>query len=81
MSQLTSDVNYLKQNIRKASLEERAKASQNFDDKVTNFINMVKTYMLPIIDGINDVLSPIVDKFMKGDFKGDVKLVKVLVTL
>jgi hypothetical protein len=37
--------------------------------------------MLPIIDGINDVLSPIVDKFMKGDFKGDVKLVKVLVTL
>jgi hypothetical protein len=29
--------------------------------------------MLPIIDGINDVLSPIVDKFMKGDFKGEIR--------
>jgi hypothetical protein len=37
MSQLTSaDVNYLKTKTLEKQ-EERAKASQNFDDKVTNY--------------------------------------------
>jgi hypothetical protein len=47
----------------KASLEERIKASQNFDDKLTNLINMVKTAFLPIVEGINSELGPLVDKF------------------
>ncbi len=45
----------------KASLEERVKASQTFDDKLTNLINMVKTAFLPIVEGINSVLGPLVD--------------------
>jgi hypothetical protein len=44
----------------KKSLEERAKASQTFDDKLTNLINMMKVTMLPIIDGIDSVLGPLV---------------------
>lgn len=50
----------------KKSLEERAKTSQNFDDKITNMINMIKTTMLPIVDGINSTLSPLVDDIMNN---------------
>lgn len=60
----------------KASLEERAKQSQNFDDKLTNLINMVKTAFLPIVEGINEVLSPLIDDLMgaKGKaFREDLK--------
>jgi hypothetical protein len=54
----------------KKSLEERAKTSQNFDDKITNMINMIKTTMLPIVDGINNTLSPLVDDIMNNkEFK------------
>ena len=48
------------------TLKERAKASQTFDDKLTNLINMFKTTMLPIVDGINDVLGPLVDDIFKN---------------
>jgi hypothetical protein len=60
----------------KASLEERAKQSQNFDDKLKNLIEMVKTSFLPIVEGINEVLSPLVDDLMgpKGDsFRAELK--------
>ena len=58
------------QMLAKASLEERAKASQTFDDKLTNLINMVKTTMLPIIDGIDSVLGPLVNDLLKSpEFK------------
>ena len=58
----------------KKSLEERAKAAQNFDDKLTNLINMVKTSMLPIIDGIDEVLGPLVDGLLKNpEFKDQLK--------
>ena len=60
----------------KANLEERAKQSQNFDDKLTNLINMVKTSFLPIVEGINEVLSPLIDDLMgaKGNaFREDLK--------
>lgn len=80
--------------LEEKTLKERAKASQNFDDKLTNLINMFKTTMLPIVDGINDVLGPLVDdvlnnkKFMNelhdlgksiGQFvKGGAEIVKYL---
>ena len=76
VSQLNGgDLSILKQQIaEKKSMEERAKASQTFDDKLTNLINQVKTYMLPIIDGINSTLSPIVEDFMKDEtFKGELR--------
>ena len=60
----------------KASLEERAKQSQTFDDKLSNLINMVKTSFLPIVEGINEVLSPLVNDLMgeKGNaFREDLK--------
>ena len=60
--------------LEKKTLEERAKASQTFDDKLTNLINMVKTNMLPIIDGIESVLGPLVDGLLKSnDFKNNMK--------
>ena len=67
VSQLTSgDQDFLRiQMAEKKSMEERAEASQNFDDKMTNLINQFKTYMLPIIDGINQTLGPILTDFMK----------------
>jgi len=52
----------------KKSLEERALASQNFDDQMTNIINMIKTYMLPIIEGINEVMKPIAAAFTGKKF-------------
>jgi hypothetical protein len=60
----------------KASLEERAIASQTFDDKLTNLINMVKTSFLPIVEGINEVLSPLINDLMgaKGEsFRTELK--------
>ena len=67
VSQLTQgDQNWLKGQVaEKKSLEDRAKAAQNFDDQVTNLINQVKTFFLPIVDGINKTLGPIVTDFMK----------------
>ena len=50
-----------------ATLAERAKAAQSFDEKITNLINMVKTTMLPIIDGIDEVLGPLVDNLFSKD--------------
>jgi hypothetical protein len=78
VSQLTrADKTALEAQIKeKASLEERAKQSQNFDDKLTNLINMVKTAFLPIVEGINEVLNPLIDDLMgaKGTaFREDLK--------
>lgn len=54
----------------KKSLNERAKQAIGFDESLTNFVNMFKTSLLPIIDGINTTLGPILDKFFKDvDFK------------
>lgn len=67
VSQMTAgDQAWLQMQVsEKKSMVDRAKASQNFDDQITNLINQVKTYMLPIIDGINQTLGPIVTKFME----------------
>jgi len=66
VSQMTKgDQDWVKRQVsEKKSMEERAKASQNFDDQLTNLINQVKTYMLPIIDGINQTLGPVLTEFM-----------------
>jgi len=58
----------------KKSLEARAKDAQSFDEKVTNLINMIKTTLLPISDGLNEVLGPLIkDVFASKDFKKDMK--------
>lgn len=60
----------------KKSLEERAMAAKSFDEQMVNLINMVKTYMLPIVEGITDVLKPFAEDLMgeKGDsFKKELK--------
>ncbi len=66
VSQLkASDIKTLQeQQKEKASLEKRAKESQTFDDKLTNMINNFKVAMLPIVEGINEVLSPLADDLM-----------------
>jgi hypothetical protein len=74
VSQMTAgDQDWVKRQVsEKKSMDERAKASQNFDDQIKNLINQVKTYMLPIVDGINQTLGPIVTDFMKDpDWKVD----------
>jgi hypothetical protein len=66
VSQMTAgDQDWVKRQVgEKKSMEERAKAAQNFDDQVTNLVNQFKTYMLPIIDGINQTLGPVVTELM-----------------
>lgn len=58
----------------KQSLAKRAKAAQSFDEKITNLINMFKTTMLPIVDGITEVLSPLIEEIFKdNNFKDELK--------
>jgi len=58
----------------KKTLAERAKAAVSFDEKITNLINMVKTTMLPIVDGIDQVLGPLIkDLFKNEKFKNELK--------
>ena len=58
-----------------ATLKERAEAAQSFDEKITNLINMVKTYMMPIVEGIDEVLRPVIDDLFKegSTFRDDLK--------
>jgi hypothetical protein len=60
----------------KKTLGERALAAKSFDEQLTNLINMVKTYMMPIVEGITDVLKPFAEDLM-GDkataFKAELK--------
>lgn len=60
VSQLTNaDRTALQAQIKeKENLEEMAKNSQTFDDKVTNLINMLKTSALPLVESINEKLIP-----------------------
>jgi phosphoribosylcarboxyaminoimidazole (NCAIR) mutase len=59
----------------KKSLEKRALEAKSFDEQITNLINMVKTFMLPIVEGLTNVLKPLVEKFMNDDkLKKDLKL-------
>lgn len=47
----------------KKTLAERADASQTFDERLKNLMSQVKQLLLPILEGINDGLRPIVDDF------------------
>jgi hypothetical protein len=55
------------QMLEKKSLEARAISSQTFDDKLTNLISMVKTSMLPIVEGMNEILGPLVKEIFAND--------------
>jgi hypothetical protein len=70
-----ADKKLLKDQIKEEqNLAERAKQAQTFDDSLTNLINMFKVTMLPIVDGINDVLKPLVqDLFNNKDFQEKLK--------
>ena len=60
----------------KKNLEERALAAKSFDEQIVNLINMVKSYMMPIVEGLTEVLKPFVEDLMgeKGDaFKKELK--------
>ena len=63
-----SDKKILRDQVKEQqNIEERAKASQTFDDKLTNLINMMKVTLMPIIDGIDSVLGPIARDLMGSD--------------
>lgn len=47
----------------KKSLAQRAEASQTFDERLSNLIMQVKQLLLPVLEGIDKGLRPIVDKF------------------
>ena len=58
----------------KKRLEERAKAAKSFDEQIVNLINQVKTFMLPIVEGLTGVLKPFVEKLMGNkEFMGELK--------
>ena len=66
VSQLTAgDKTLLESQMKeKKTMEDRAKDAQTFDEKLTNLINLVKTAFLPIVEGINKVLGPMLDNLM-----------------
>jgi hypothetical protein len=58
----------------KKRLEERAKAAKTFDEQIVNLINQVKTFMLPIVEGLTGVLKPFVEELMGNkEFMGELK--------
>lgn len=76
LSALTeSDKTMIKnQMLEKKSLAERAVAAQSFDEKLTNLMNMLKSNMLPIVEGLDKVLGPFVkDLFANKEFIGELK--------
>jgi hypothetical protein len=50
----------------KKTLKERADAAQTFDEKLTNLINQVKTLLLPVLEGLDTTLRPIIKKFSEA---------------
>ena len=61
-----SDITALRTQMgEKKSMEERAKASQTFDDALTNTINMFKTAMLPLVETMNTDLMPKINDLVK----------------
>ena len=63
-----------KQIDEKKTLEERAKSAKSFDEQIVNLINQVKTFMLPIVEGLTDVLKPFVEELMGNkEFMGELK--------
>ncbi len=47
----------------KKSMVQRAKDSQTFDERLSNIITQFKQMLLPMLEGIDEELRPIVDKF------------------
>lgn len=72
VSQLTTaDSGLLRaQMAQQQSMQERAMQSQEFDEQITNLINELKIYMLPLVDTMNKTLIPkigeLVKKFTEG---------------
>lgn len=68
VSQLSSMDKTTLQNMmaEEKSLQDRAKASQTFDETLGNLIKQVKTLLLPVLEGIDKVLRPVVEKFQQS---------------
>jgi hypothetical protein len=70
----SADKGRLKEMVKeKQTMKERADAAQSFDEKITNLINMVKISMMPIVEGLTEVLDPLVKDLMgpTSKFKKD----------
>ena len=50
----------------KATLKKRAESAQTFDETLTNLINQVKTLLLPVLEGLDTTLRPVVKKFSEA---------------
>ena len=50
----------------KKTLKERAESAQTFDETLTNLINQVKTLLLPVLEGLDTTLRPVVKKFSEA---------------
>jgi uncharacterized small protein (DUF1192 family) len=55
----------------KESMKKRAEAALSFDEKITNLINMVKTTMMPIVEGLTKGLEPLVKTLTSDGIKKD----------
>ena len=49
-----------------ASMKERAKSAQTFDDQIKNLENQFKALLLPMLKGINEGLGPVLNKFSES---------------
>jgi hypothetical protein len=64
----SNDVKRMK--AEKKSLEERAKSARTFDETITDLINQLKTFLLPIAQGLKEGLGDSLQTFMSDLKKG-----------
>lgn len=55
----------IEQMAQKKSIQDRARETQTFDEKLKDLIVMLKTMALPIIETINNILAPKLDGIME----------------
>lgn len=61
-----TDKDYLKRKmVEKKDMEERAKEAMSFDDAIKATLNGIKTYLMPMVEVINEKLLPRLDEFRK----------------
>jgi predicted nucleic acid-binding Zn-ribbon protein len=75
LSHLTkADRDFLQTQVKeKETMKERAEAAQSFDEKIQNLINMVKITMMPIVEGLTEGLTPLMEKLTSDTIKKDLK--------
>ena len=50
----------------KKTLKERAESAQTFDETLKNLVNQIKSLLLPVLEGLDTTLRPVLKKFTEA---------------